>query len=49
MEEKNLKVFKLIEKAVSYRPLIQRYADIAISFYTLYSYFGDNRMLCVRI
>lgn len=49
IQEKNLKQFKLLEKQFTYKPIVQRYADIIISFYRLYSYFEDNRMLGTRI
>ncbi|KAL4437908.1 hypothetical protein ABPG74_001079 [Tetrahymena malaccensis] len=49
ISEKNLKQYKLLEKQFSFKVIVQRYADIIISFYKLYSYFQDNKMIFTRI
>lgn len=45
----NQKMFGIVEKQVGLQKMHQRYIDIQISFYVLYSYFQDNQMLLSRI
>ena len=45
----NIKSFKAIEKQFGFKSILMRYVDLVLSIFKLYSYFNDNRMLCVRI
>lgn len=45
----NIKSFKAIEKQFGFKNILMRYVDLVLSIFKLYSYFPDNRMLCVRL
>ncbi|EGR28233.1 vps52 sac2 family protein, putative, partial [Ichthyophthirius multifiliis] len=49
IEEKNIKVYKSVEKQLGFKIIAQRYVDLQLSFYCLYTYFGENQMLSNRI
>lgn len=45
----NARQYKQLEKQLGFRAFVQRYIDISVSLYKIYSYFEDNKMVGSRI
>lgn len=45
----NSKTFKGVEKAITLKVIVDRFADFMMGFYRLYVYFPNSKMIGVRI